>query len=77
MKLGPFNFLVRGKVMKRLKRENWLKETKEMLPHPDRSDVAVLACKRCGGTHFIVGQGEYLTAVQCTECLRTVTVHEG
>jgi hypothetical protein len=36
-----------------------------------------LRCKKCGGTTFEVGRGDYWTGLRCPTCKYEVCVHEG
>jgi hypothetical protein len=36
-----------------------------------------MECIHCDGTQFIVGQGNYYTAVKCPTCSWEVMIHEG
>lgn len=52
-------------------------ETWEAEPPYDNYPATKLQCIACGGTHFEVGSGDYLTAIRCINCMESVVVHSG
>jgi DNA-directed RNA polymerase subunit RPC12/RpoP len=36
-----------------------------------------IRCKKCGSTEFIVGVGDYHTAIKCPKCKWELCIHEG
>jgi len=36
-----------------------------------------LRCKKCGSTKFIVGTGNYYTAIKCPKCKWERCIHDG
>lgn len=39
--------------------------------------VTTLACKKCGGKSFNVGQGSYITVIKCISCDWQLDIHNG
>lgn len=36
-----------------------------------------LICRKCKSKKFIVGQGDYFTAIKCEKCGYEICIHEG
>ena len=43
----------------------------------EEAAATTLACKKCGGMNFNIGQGNYFTAVKCVNCDWQLCIHEG
>ncbi len=43
----------------------------------DEEPAKKLRCKKCGSEEFIVGSGEYFTAIKCPVCGWEKCIHEG
>jgi hypothetical protein len=43
----------------------------------EKKPATTLVCKTCGGYNFIVGQGDYYTAIKCPVCGYECMIHEG
>ena len=39
--------------------------------------ATTIICNKCGADEFIVGSGEYYTAIKCKTCGYEVAIHEG
>jgi hypothetical protein len=55
---------------------------------PERKDFTIgqsyevyaattIICKNCGGDKFIVGQGDFYTAIKCPACNLEMCIHDG
>jgi hypothetical protein len=58
-----------------------IEQTKEVTFHIGQGyfeevDTALM-CKKCRGTAFNVGQGEYHTSIKCPTCGWELCIHEG
>lgn len=43
----------------------------------DEEPAETYICKKCGADKFIVGAGDYFTALKCTNCGWEMCIHEG
>jgi hypothetical protein len=54
-----------------------LAETDEGMDHEHHYGAKVLKCMKCGGKHFEVAKGDWLTLVQCVNCKVPTCIHSG
>lgn len=43
----------------------------------DKHPAQVVSCLGCGGDKFVVGRGDYYTAIKCPACEWEQCIHEG
>ena len=43
----------------------------------EETPAKTLICKKCKSKKFIVGQGNYFTAIKCEKCEYEICIHEG
>jgi len=43
----------------------------------EETPAKTLVCKKCKSKRFIVGQGDYFTAIKCEKCGYEICIHEG
>jgi len=43
----------------------------------ERKAATTICCKKCGGREFVVGQGNYHTAIKCPKCEWQLCIHDG
>jgi len=58
----------------KLKQRNDFKFKKQSY---DKGYPKTIICKKCGNDKFIIGQGDYYTAIKCPNCGYEIEIHEG
>ena len=43
----------------------------------DQVPASKIKCRKCGSGEFIVGVGDYYTAIKCPKCKWELCIHEG
>lgn len=43
----------------------------------EKTPAKRIECKKCGSKQFIVGNGDYFTAIKCPNCQWELCIHEG